>query len=106
MSLNWRNNRNFNYLSPKFSYFDQIYTDSMFCERFYQNFDKIPPDLYQLYTSKIEPIKAGFSTNDRLGFTGAQPILLEDLMQFVGGYLYNLCCGELVVYAIGRCACQ
>ena len=24
MSLNWRNNQNFNYFSPKFSYFDTV----------------------------------------------------------------------------------
>ena len=69
MSLNHRNNQNFNYFSPKFSYFDQIYTGRMFYDWFYWNFDKIHQNYTNYTHQKIEPIKARFSTNDRLGFT-------------------------------------
>ena len=68
MSLNWRNNRDFDYFSPKFRYFNPgmvVLID--FIEiliKSTRNILIIPTN-----TSKIEPIKAGFSTNDRLGFT-------------------------------------
>ena len=68
MPLDWRNNRNFDYFSPKLRYFSSDY-GSLEC--FYQNFNKIHPNNTNNtnYThQKIEPIKAGFSTNDRLGF--------------------------------------
>ena len=61
MSLNWRNNRNFDYFSPKFSYFNTgriLLID--FIEISIKSTRLIPTN-----TSKIEPIKAGFSTNDR-----------------------------------------
>ena len=61
MSLNWRNNRNFDYFSPKFSYFNTsriLLID--FIEISIKSTKIIPTN-----TSKIEPIKAGFSTNDR-----------------------------------------
>ena len=65
MSLNWRNNRNFDYFSPKLRYFNTgriLLID--FIEILIKSTRLIPTN-----TSKIEPIKAGFSTNDRLGFT-------------------------------------
>ena len=31
MGLNWRNNQNFDYVSPKFSYFDEVYTNKYGC---------------------------------------------------------------------------
>ena len=68
MSLNQRNNRNFDYFSPKFSYFNTgmvVLIDFIEISiKSTRNILTIPTN-----TSKIEPIKAGFSTNDRLGFT-------------------------------------
>ena len=61
MSLNQRNNQNFDYFSPKFSYFNTgriLLID--FIEISIKSTKIIPTN-----TSKIEPIKAGFSTNDR-----------------------------------------
>ena len=64
MSLNWRNNRNFNYFSPKLSYFNTSMVVLIdFIEisiKSTRNVLTIPTN-----TSKIEPIKAGFSTIDR-----------------------------------------
>ena len=64
MILNHRNNRNFDYFSPKFSYFN---TSRILLIDFIEISIKstrliliIPTN-----TSKIEPIKAGFSTNDK-----------------------------------------
>ena len=61
MSLNQRNNQNFDYFSPKFSYFNTsriLLID--FIEISIKSTRLIPTN-----TSKIEPIKAGFSTNDK-----------------------------------------
>ena len=55
---------------PSLVILTRYYTGRMLFGLFYQNFDKIHQLQYQLYTSKIEPIKAGFSTNDRLVFMG------------------------------------
>ena len=67
MSLNCRNNQYFNYFLPKFRYFNQIYTGMMFLNDFIEISTK-STRIIPTNTSKIEPIKAGFSTNDRLGF--------------------------------------
>ena len=79
MSLNWRNNQNFDYFSPKFRYFNTgmvVLID--FIEISIKSTRMIPTN-----TSIIEPIKAGFSTNDRLGFIRwVQPMLW--------GYGYNI----------------
>ena len=69
MSLNHRNNRNFDYFSPKFSYLNQIYTGTILVVDFIKILIK-STRIIPTNTSKIEPIKAGFSTNDRLGFMG------------------------------------
>ena len=66
MSLNWRNNQNFDYFSPKLRYFNTgmvVLID--FIEILIKSTRIIPTN-----TSIIEPIKARFSTNDRLGFVG------------------------------------
>ena len=67
MSLNWRNNRNFDYFSPKLRYFNTgmvVLIDFIEISiKSTRNILIIPTN-----TSKIEPIKARFSTNDRLGF--------------------------------------
>ena len=64
MSLNWRNNRNFDYFSPKLRYFNTgmvVLIDFIEISiKSTRNILIIPTN-----TSKIEPIKAGFSTNDR-----------------------------------------
>ena len=64
MSLNWRNNQNFDYFSPKLRYFNTSMVVLIdFIEisiKSTRNIAIIPTN-----TSKIEPIKAGFSTNDR-----------------------------------------
>ena len=64
MSLNCRNNQNFDYFLPKFRYFNQIYTGMMFLNDFIEISTK-STRIIPTNTSKIEPIKAGFSTNDR-----------------------------------------
>ena len=72
MNLNWRNNRNFDYFSPKLRYFNSnmvVWND--FIEISIKSTRIIPT----IHIKKIEPIKAGFSTNDRLGFCGTQPML-------------------------------
>ena len=61
MSLNCRNNRNFDYFSPKFSYF---YTGRILLIDFIEISIK-STRIILTNTSKIEPIKAGFSTNDK-----------------------------------------
>ena len=62
--LNWRNNRNFDYFSPKLRYFNTgmvVLIDFIRISiKSTRNILIIPTN-----TSKIEPIKAGFSTNDR-----------------------------------------
>ena len=64
MSLNWRNNQNFDYFSPKLRYFNTgmvVLIDFIKISiKSTRNILIIPTN-----TSKIEPIKAGFSTNDR-----------------------------------------
>ena len=64
MSLNWRNNRNFDYFSPKLRYFN---TDMVVLVDFIKILIKSTRNILTIptNTSKIEPIKAGFSTNDR-----------------------------------------
>ena len=80
MSLNWRNNQNFNYFSPKLRYFNTgmvVLIDSIeILIKSTRNILTIPTN-----TSKIEPIKAGSSTNDRLCFMGPT---------YVVGYGYNI----------------
>ena len=71
MSLKSRNNQNFDYFIPKFSYFNTgmvVLID--FIEISIKSTRMIPTN-----TSIIEPIKAGFSTNDRLGILRVQPML-------------------------------
>ena len=69
MSLNWRNNQNVDYFSPKFSYFNTgmvVLIDFIKISiKSTRNMLTIPTN-----TSIIEPILARFSTNDRLGFMG------------------------------------
>ena len=61
MRLNQRNNQHFDYFSPKFSYFNTGRTLLIdFIEISIKSTRLIPTN-----TSKIEPIKARFSTNDR-----------------------------------------
>ena len=64
MSLYWKNNRNFDYFIPKFSYFNTgmvVLIDFIEISiKSTRNILTIPTN-----TSKIETIKAGFSTNDR-----------------------------------------
>ena len=78
MSVNRRNDRNFDYFSPKFRYFN---TSMVVLIDFIEISIKTPGILIiPTNTSIIEPIKAGFSTNDRLGLRGPKPMLLGDLM--------------------------
>ena len=78
MSLNWRNNQNFDYFSPKFSYFD---TSKVVLIDFIEISIKIQQKklIIPTNTSIIEPIKAGFSTNDRLVFAGYQTYAVRGL---------------------------
>ena len=64
MSLNWRNNQNFDYFSPKLRYFN---TGMVVLIDFIKILIKSTRNILIIptNTSKIEPIKAGFSTNDR-----------------------------------------
>ena len=64
MSLNWRNNQNFDYFSPKLRYFN---TGMVVLIDFIEILIKSTRNILIIptNTSKIEPIKAGFSTNDR-----------------------------------------
>ena len=74
MSLNRRNSRNFEYFSPKFSYFDT--TKAVLIDFIEISIKSTRKLTIPTNTSIIEPIKAGFSTNDRLGLRGTKPILL------------------------------
>ena len=55
---------------PSLVILTRLYTGRMFYGWFYRNFNKIHQNDTNYTHQKIEPIKAGFSTNDRLGFTG------------------------------------
>ena len=64
MSMNWRNNQNFDYFSPKLRYFN---TGMVVLIDFIKISIKSTRNILTIPTNtlKIEPIKAGFSTNDR-----------------------------------------
>ena len=85
MSLKSGNNRNFDYFVPKFSYFNTgmgVWID--FIEISIKSTRMIPTN-----TSIIEPIKAGFSTNDRFVFTNDRLGILR-VQPMLWGYGYNI----------------
>ena len=95
MSLRSGNNRNFDYFIPKFSYFNTCMVVLIdFIEiliKSTRNILTIPTN-----TSKKEPIKAGFSTNDRYQNTAI------NMLGIYGSYAVGI--GVVVYY--GSCTCR